>query len=142
MNSRLDSMQAGILLSKLKAFKEYEVDAVNKVAGWYTERLSDIVQTPYIPEGYLSVWAQYTIRLPDKPTRDNLQQHLKSKSIPTMIYYPKGMHRQTAFAARSLSDDLFPNTNKAAETVLSLPIHPYLTEEDVDMICSEIKAYL
>jgi len=142
MNSRLDPMQAGVLLPKLKAFKEYEIEAVNKAAGWYTERLSDIVQTPCIPDGYLSVWAQYTIRLPDKPTRDGLQQHLKSKGVPTMIYYPKGMHRQTAFAARGLSDDRFPNTNKAAETVLSLPMHPYLTQEDVDMICSEIKAYL
>jgi dTDP-4-amino-4,6-dideoxygalactose transaminase len=142
MNSRLDPMQAGILLSKFHAFKTYEIDDVNKVAGWYTERLKDLVETPYIPEGYRSVWAQYTILLPDNETRNKLQQHLKDKNIPTMVYYPKGMHRQTAFADRKLKDEDFPNTNAAAERVLSLPMHPYLSEDDVGMICKEIRAFL
>jgi len=142
MNSRLDPLQAGILLPKFHAFKSYEIDDVNKAAGWYTERLKDLVQTPYIPEGYKSVWAQYTILLPDNETRNKLQQHLKDKNIPTMIYYPKGMHRQTAFAQRNLNDDDYPNTNMAAERVLALPMHPYLSEEDVNMICDEIKSFL
>jgi len=142
MNSRLDSIQAGILLAKLHAYRSYEIDDVNKVAGWYTERLKDLVQTPYIPEGYKSAWAQYTILLPDNETRNKLQQHLKDKNIPTMIYYPKGMHRQTAFADRNLNDDDYPNANKAAECVISLPIGPYLSEDDVDMICGEIRRAL
>jgi len=142
MNSRLDPIQAGILLSKFQAFKSYEIDDVNKVAGWYTDKLKDIVQTPYIPEGYKSVWAQYTILLPDNDMRNKLQQHLKEKNIPTMVYYPKGLHRQTAFKHKNLIDDDFPNTNKAAERVLSLPMHPYLSEEDVDIICDAISGFL
>ena len=142
MNSRLDPMQAGILLPKFHAFKSYEIDDVNKAAGWYTERLKDLVKTPYIPEGYKSVWAQYTILISDNDTRNRLQQHLKDKNIPTMIYYPKGMHRQTAFVDRELNDEDYPNTNTAAERVLSLPMHPYLSEADVDMICDEIRSFL
>jgi dTDP-4-amino-4,6-dideoxygalactose transaminase len=130
MNSRLDPLQAGILLPKLHAFRSYEIDAVNRAAGWYTERLKGVVQTPIIPQGYRSCWAQYTIMLPDNNTRNRLQQHLKNNGIPTMIYYPKGLHRQTAFAGRNLPDSDYPNTNAAAGRVLSLPMHPYLTEDE------------
>jgi dTDP-4-amino-4,6-dideoxygalactose transaminase len=142
MNSRLDPIQAGVLLAKLKAFEEYELAAVNKAADWYTERLKEIVQTPFIPEGYYSSWAQYTVLLPDNETRNKLQKHLKERGIPSMIYYPKGLHRQTAFAHRNFNDGDFPNTNAASERALSLPIHPYLGEEDAERVVKEIRDFL
>ncbi|MEG1186179.1 MAG: DegT/DnrJ/EryC1/StrS family aminotransferase, partial [Eubacterium sp.] len=98
MNSRLDTIQAAILQVKLKAFIDYELDAVNQVARWYNEALKDTaIKTPQIPEGYLSSWAQYSILLPEGTDRDQLQEALKAQGIPTMVYYPKPMHKQTAF---------------------------------------------
>lgn len=137
-NSRLDTLQAAILLPKFRAFAEYELEDVNKVAGWYTERLKDRVVTPYIPEGYYSSWAQYTIRLKNKEDRDALQAKLKESGIPSMIYYPRGMHQQQVFKYMNLSEELYPNVVEATKTVLSLPMHPYLDEETVDEICKVI----
>ena len=137
-NSRLDTLQAAILLPKFRAFAEYELKDVNKVAGWYTERLKDKVATPFIPEGYYSSWAQYTIRLRNKEERDTLQAKLKEAGIPSMIYYPRGMHQQQVFKYMNLSEELYPNAVEATKTVLSLPMHPYLDEETVDEICSVI----
>ena len=96
-NSRLDTIQAAILQVKLKAFREYELDAVNKVAETYTELLKDVVKTPIVPDGIYSSWAQYTIRLESQEERDALQTYLKGRDIPTMVYYPKPMHEQKAF---------------------------------------------
>lgn len=138
-NSRLDTLQAAILLPKFKAFKEYELAAVNKAAEMYTERLRGKVDTPYIPEGYISSWAQYTVRFDSKEERDAAQAKLKDNGIPSMIYYPRGMHQQQVFKDMKLDADLFPNTTKATQTVLSLPMHPYLTEEDIDNITSKIQ---
>lgn len=138
MNSRLDTMQAAILLPKFKAFAEYELEAVNKVAGWYTERLKDKFVTPYTPEGYYSSWAQYTLLLESTVQRNELQARLKANDIPSMIYYPRGLHQQEAYKAMNLSDDLYPNTIRATETVLSLPMHPYLDEETVEYITNVI----
>ncbi len=137
-NSRLDTIQAAILLPKLKAFDEHEVEDVNKVAKWYAERLQKDVVVPVIPEGYVSSWAQYTIRLENRIQRDALQKKLKDAGIPSMIYYPRGMHQQQVFKYMELRDEAFPNTVKAADTVLSLPMHPYLDEDTVDFICKEI----
>lgn len=137
-NSRLDTLQAAILLPKLKAFTGYELKDVNTVAGWYTERLKDKVVTPYIPDGYYSSWAQYTIRLNNKEERDTLQAKLKNVGIPSMIYYPRGMHQQQVFKYMNLSEELYPNTVEATKTVLSLPMHPYLDEATVDEICKVI----
>lgn len=141
-NSRLDTLQAAILIPKLKAFDDYELKAVNRVAEWYTNRLKDVTVTPYIPEGYVSSWAQYTIRLQSKETRDSLQRLLKNEGIPSMIYYPRGMHQQRAFQKMNPSSELFPNTAIATQTVLSLPMHPYLDEETVDTICKVIMNFL
>lgn len=134
-NSRLDTIQAAILLPKFKAFVEYELENVNKVANWYTERLKKFVVTPYVPEGYYSSWAQYTIKLKNREERDTIQKKLKNSGIPSMIYYPRGMHQQEAFKSMNLSGELFPNVTVATNTVLSLPMHPYLDEDTVDMIC-------
>ena len=141
MNSRLDTLQAAILLPKFKAFIEYELDSVNRVAAWYTERLKGRFITPTVPEGYHSSWAQYTILIDNKEERDELQRHLKKHEIPTMIYYPRGLHEQEAYKGMNLSDDLFPNTAEATQRVLSLPMHPYLTEKDVSYICDIISDF-
>ena len=99
LNSRLDTVQAAILEVKLKAFKDYEVDDVNKAAKMYMDKLSDTGLTlPIIPEGFTSSWAQFTVQLPDGINRAELQQSLKEYEIPSMVYYMKPMHIQGAFA--------------------------------------------
>lgn len=135
MNSRLDTLQAAILLPKFKAFVEYEIDNVNCVAEWYTERLKGKFETPKVLSDFRSSWAQYTILLDNREERDRMQAHLKVMGIPTMIYYPRGLHQQEAYKWMSLSDEMYPNTVTATKRCLSLPMHPYLKEEDVDMIC-------
>ena len=142
MNSRLDSLQAAILLVKLKAFKDSELVDVNLVAERYTERLKDVVKTPEIPKGFYSSWAQYTIQVPNKEARAKLQEALKANDIPTAIYYPIPMHRQTAFNYLDPKQNQCPVADRLADTVLSLPIHPYLTEEDQDLICQIIHSTL
>ncbi len=142
MNSRLDSIQAGILLPKLAAFAEYEVADVNRAAAKYTELLKGIVATPVIPEGFLSSWAQYTIRLESKEQRDALQACLKGRSIPSMIYYPKQMHNQEAFSGENDYCVDYSVTNRLCDTVLSLPIHPYISDDDVNEVASVIKEFL
>lgn len=142
MNSRLDSIQAGILLPKLAAFAEYEVTDVNSAAAKYTELLEGAVATPVIPDGFLSSWAQYTIKLESRERRDALQAFLKEKSIPSMIYYPKQMHNQEAFGDENKYRIDYSVTNKLCDTVLSLPIHPYISDEDVEEVVSVIKEFL
>lgn len=145
MNSRLDSIQAAILQVKLKAFRDYELEAVNKAATQYTELLKDVVKTPVIPDGFVSSWAQYTIQLPTKEERDALQIALKTHDIPSMVYYPKPMHVQTAFIKRCQSEFFFPHSIRLSERVLSLPIYPYLTKGDISnlahIILQEIAKY-
>lgn len=142
LNSRLDSIQAAILLVKLKAFKEHELVDVNKVAERYTEKLKGVVKTPEVPQGFYSSWAQYTIQVANKEVRSKLQEALKAKDIPTAIYYPIPMHRQTAFSYLDPKMNQCPVTDRLADTVLSLPIHPYLSEEDQDLICHTILSQL
>ena len=142
MNSRLDSIQAAVLLVKLKAFKEYELVDINKVAARYTEKLKDVVKTPVVPEGYYSSWAQYTIQLESKETRNGLQEAMNAKGIPTAIYYPIPMHRQTAFNHLDVNDNLCPVSDRLADTVISLPIHPYLSEEEQEKVCESVMEFL
>lgn len=142
MNSRLDTVQAAILQVKLKAFADYELAAVNKAAARYTELLKDVpaIKTPVIPEGFYSSWAQYTIQLPDRQTRDRLQQTLKAQGIPTMVYYPTPMHAQSAFYDLGYPDEVCPVASRLGQTVLSLPMHPYLKDEDIQTVINAIKA--
>ncbi len=140
MNSRLDTLQAAILLPKFKSFVDYELDAVNRVAKWYDERLKYKFVIPTIPEGYLSSWAQYTILLGNRRERDAMQKYLKEKGIPSMVYYPRGLHQQAAYAWMKLADDLYPNAIEATNRVLSLPMHPYMKEETVDEITKALLA--
>ena len=142
MNSRMDSIQAAVLLVKLKAFAEHELVDINKVSARYTEKLKDIVKTPIVPEGFYSSWAQYTLQVENKEVRNGLQAALKALDIPTAIYYPIPMHRQTAFNYLNINDNICPVSDQLADTVISLPIHPYLTEKDQDMICEAVRNYL
>ena len=145
LNSRLDTIQAAILSIKLKAFEQYELVDVNKAAEEYTKGLSQLkgkVKTPVIPENFYSSWAQYTIQLEDRSTRDKLQSELKAAGIPSMVYYPKPMHRQEAFVDYEYDDADFPNTIKLCDTVLSLPMHPYLKDEDIEAVVDMIKAVI
>lgn len=136
LNSRLDTIQAAILQVKLKAFKDYELDAVNVAADRYTTLLRDIVATPVVPDGFRSSWAQFTIKLNDSAERDMLQASLKAIGIPAMIYYRTPMHMQTAFAG--LDNRLCPAATSLCSRVLSLPMHPYLTEKDAETISTAI----
>lgn len=142
MNSRLDTVQAAILLVKFKAFRDYELQDVNTAAAFYTEELADVagLGTPSVPEGFSSSWAQYTIRLSDKSARDGLQASLKANGIPSMVYYPTPMSAQTAFAALPRRD--CASASKLCDTVLSLPISPYITREEQRDVADAIKEYV
>ncbi|MCH5303921.1 MAG: DegT/DnrJ/EryC1/StrS family aminotransferase [Ruminococcus sp.] len=143
MNSRLDTIQAAILLPKFNAFKEYEVDAVNKVADKYNELLADSgLVSPYIPDGYVSSWAQYTLQLPDGIDREKLIERLKENGIPSMVYYAKPMHLQGAFEGTRSAAAECPVTEKLCKTVLSLPMHPYLEENEIVEVCKTIMEFV
>jgi dTDP-4-amino-4,6-dideoxygalactose transaminase len=139
LNSRLDTIQAAILQVKFQAFVDYELDKVNQMADAYTEKLKDIVKTPAIPDGYYSSWAQYTIQLENKEQRDTIQEKLRGQGITTMIYYPKPMHRQSAFTDRICSVGDLAVTEKICDRVLSLPMHPYLEDNCIAAICEGLE---
>lgn len=138
VNSRLDTLQAAILKVKFNAFKEYELEKINEAANIYTSKLKGIVKTPIVPEGYYSSWAQYTITLKNKEQRDGLQAYLKDKGIPSMIYYPKPMHEQTAYKELSYKKGSSPVAEMLSDCVLSLPIHPYISESDIKIVFEAI----
>ncbi len=142
MNSRLDTLQAAILLPKFEAFKKHELDAVNQVAEWYNEQLADTeLILPEIAEGFVSSWAQYTVQLPENVDHAKLQDKLKTEDIPTMIYYRKPMHRQGAFAGTDSANADCPVTERLCRTVLSLPMHPYMTREMVGEVVAAFKQH-
>lgn len=141
MNSRLDTLQAAILLPKFRAFCEYELDAVNKVAERYNEQLDKVVTVPKILNGFYSSWAQYTIQVESKEVRETLQKELKERDIPTMVYYPKPMHAQKAFSGIKQYVEC-PVTEQLCDTVLALPMHPYMTEEQVAFVAKNIRRVL
>ena len=143
LNSRLDTLQAAILLIKLDALEKRELEDINTVAGLYAEKLKNTVVTPVVNDGYYSSWAQYTIQLKDKEQRRLLQRSLNNSGIPTMVYYPKGLHRLGAFAG--LPDYCgfgFPVTDRLCDTVLSLPMYPYMTEHEINEVAEGIRRCL
>lgn len=141
MNSRLDTIQAAILLEKFKAFDSYELRDINQVAAWYSERLVEVsgLVLPAVTDGYYSSWAQYTIQIPDGVDRDIIQTQLKEAGIPTMIYYVKPMHRQKAFSGTVSAEADCPVTEYLCSHVLCLPIHAYMTEDEVEKVSMELK---
>jgi dTDP-4-amino-4,6-dideoxygalactose transaminase len=141
VNSRMDTIQAAILKVKLKAFINHELKDVNRAYQLYNQKLDGIVEIPFIPAGFYSSVAQYTIKLKNKEQRDGLQAKLNEQGIPSMIYYVKPMHKQEAFSYIEFDDKDFEITNELCDTVLSLPMHPYLSEDDIDAVCNAIKEY-
>lgn len=139
MNSRLDTIQAAVLQVKLKAFQEYELADVDAIAAKYAEGLKDCVKVPKIPDGLGSGWAQYSILLKDEAERDAVQAYLKENDVPSMIYYPRGMHQQTAFAGCDLYGEEFQVTADVCRRVLALPLSPYLTEDDQQKVIRLIR---
>ncbi len=139
-NSRLDTIQAAILLPKFKAFVDYELADINKVADLYTSKLADTdLILPEIPFGFFSSWAQYTVQLAENIDRSKVQADLKAAGIPSMVYYAKPMHLQRAFAGTDSEKTECPVTEKLCRTVLSLPIDPYKTENDIDLVVKVLK---
>lgn len=142
MNSRLDTLQAAILLAKFPIFVERELEESNRLADFYTEKLEEFVKVPVVKNGYYSSWAQYTIQLGDECSRDGMQEYLKNEGIPTMVYYQKPMHKQKAFLGTDYMEEEFPITNKLCGKVLSLPFYPYLKEEEIKAVVGKIEKYL
>ncbi len=141
LNSRLDTMQAAVLKVKFEKFYE-EVRLVNKWAGLYTELLKDYVKCPTIMPEFYSSWAQYTILLDGFQQREHVQQELKKWEIPTMIYYAKGMHQQKALSRYLNPSEFYPVTENVCDRCLSLPMHPYLTEEDVTFVADKLRSLI
>jgi dTDP-4-amino-4,6-dideoxygalactose transaminase len=127
LTGRLDTMQAAILIEKLKIFED-EIAARNRVADRYARGLGNLVSVPRLASGCTSVWAQYTIRLPKGTDRDGFAAALKAQGIPTAIYYAKSMHRQTAYRDFPVADGGLPVSERLSEDVISLPMHAYLDE--------------
>lgn len=138
MNGRFDTLQAAVLLAKFPHFPD-EVKARERIGARYTELLEKCCETPKIQPGNTHVYAQYTIRVPD---REKVQEKLHEKGIPTAVYYPVCLHEQPVYKSLGYEKGSFPIAEKAANEVLSLPMHPWLTEEEQDHIVNAVKQIL
>jgi UDP-2-acetamido-2-deoxy-ribo-hexuluronate aminotransferase len=138
MNGRFDTLQAAVLLAKMPYFQE-EVEARGRVGGRYTELLRSACSAPEVMAGNTHVYAQYTVRIPN---RDTVASKLKERGIPTAVYYPKCLHEQPVFAGCGCKWGDFPEAEKASREVLSLPMHPFLTEPDQDRVVTALREAL
>ena len=138
LNSRLDTIQAAVLIEKLNILDD-ELVKRNHVADYYTKELKDIVETPVVPEGYGSSWAQFTLKLKSTEEREKLIKTLNDNGIPAMVYYPIPMHKSTAYAGAN-EGVVLPECEKLSKTVMSLPMHPYLTDDELKTICDVVKS--
>jgi dTDP-4-amino-4,6-dideoxygalactose transaminase len=136
LTGRLDTLQAAVLLEKLKIFPD-EIAARNAAAERYGNALGNVAGVPRVPDGQTSVWAQYTIRV-EAGRRDALAAALKADGIPTAIYYPKPLHRQTAYERCPYAEGGLPVSDRLAEEVISLPMHAYLDEPTQDRIIDAV----
>lgn len=135
MNSRLDTIQAAILLAKLKIFPD-EIAARRQLATAYSKRLKGIVETPSVPQGMESVWAQYSVTLDN---RDEIAARLKEANIATAIYYPLPMHLQTAYRAFGQGAGSLTVSEELSRRILSLPVHPYLSMDEIEFVGTTIE---
>jgi dTDP-4-amino-4,6-dideoxygalactose transaminase len=138
MNSRMDTIQAAVLLQKLTIFAD-EIAARNRVADRYAAGLGDVVATPKVIAGGLSVWAQYTIEVED---RDGLSAHLREHGVPSAVYYPIPIHRQGVYSGYPVAPGGLPVTEAKAARVISLPMHAYLTQDDQDQVIAAVLAFV
>ena len=141
MNARLDTVQAAVLIEKLRIFAE-EIEARQKIADRYSAALRDLVLVSELPDGLTSVWAQYTVRLPPGRDRDQVAAELKSLGVPTAVYYVKPLHRQTAYRDYPVAGNGLPVSERLSEEVLSLPMHPYLEKPVQDRIIAALTEVL
>ena len=142
INGRLDTLQAAILLAKFDIFPE-EIELRQQVARRYNERLADPAEqiiTPTIPSDCVSAWAQYSLMAKDGATREVLQSKMKQAAIPSAIYYPLPLHLQRAFSYLGYEEGDFPISEKCAQRIFSLPMHPYLEEQDQETITQVLLA--
>jgi dTDP-4-amino-4,6-dideoxygalactose transaminase len=137
MNGRLDTIQAAILIEKLAIFPD-EIEARERVAQRYADGLGIVTKVPFVPSGHRSTWAQYTLTL-EPGQRDNFASAMKERGVPTAIYYPKPLHRQTAYRNFPSEGNGLPVSDGLAERVISLPMHPYLDEKTQDRIISAVR---
>lgn len=137
LNSRLDTIQAAILLAKLDIF-EAEIDSRNRVAALYQQGLQEHVKTPSVMQGARSVWAQYTVR---HEQRDQLAAHLKTAGVPTAVYYPRPMHMQSAYKRFGAGAGTLPVSEVLSREVLSLPMHPYLHDDEVEQVSNIVRSF-
>lgn len=138
MNSRLDTIQAAVLLPKLKALAEYEVDNRQEVAKRYNEAFKEHFTTPFVQEDCMSVYAQYAILAKDTSTRDRVIAHLTQKGIPNMIYYPTPQHALPVFQNEPHYGETYKNADDYCARTLSLPMHPYLEAEEQQLIIDAV----
>lgn len=138
MNSRLDTLQAAILLPKLKALGDYEIDARQTVAGRYNTAFAGKLQTPFVADGCVSAWAQYAVLAKDTETRDRVIAHLKEKNIPNMVYYPTPQHALPVFKNEPAYGETFKNANDYCARTFSLPMHPYLEEAEQQTVIDAV----
>jgi dTDP-4-amino-4,6-dideoxygalactose transaminase len=141
LTGRLDTMQAAILIEKLKIFED-EIAARNQVAQRYARGLGNVVSVPHVASGCTSIWAQYTIRLPHGVDRDGFAAALQAQGIPTAIYYPKSMHQQTAYRDFPVAEGGLPVSEKLSDDVISLPMHAYLDEATQERIIKAVRGAL
>ncbi|MBU6456172.1 MAG: DegT/DnrJ/EryC1/StrS family aminotransferase [Bradyrhizobium sp.] len=141
LTGRLDTMQAAILIEKLKIFDD-EIAARNRAAERYARGLGNVVTVPHLAGNCSSVWAQYTIRLPGGCDREVFAAMLKAQGIPTAIYYVKSMHQQTAYRDYPVADGGLPVSEKLSGDVISLPMHAYLDEPTQDRIIGAVRGAL
>ena len=141
LTARLDTMQAAILIEKLKIFED-EIAARNKVADHYARGLRDVVAVPQVVAGCTSVWAQYTIRLPKGVNRDGFAAALRTRGVPTAVYYPKSMHQQTAYRDFPVADGGLPVCERLSADVISLPMHAYLDEPTQARVIEAVRSAL
>ena len=141
LTARLDTVQAAILIEKLKIFED-EIAARNEVAERYARGLGNIVTVPRLAAGCTSVWAQYTIRLPEGTDRDGFAAALKAQGIPTAIYYPKSMHQQTAYRDFPVADGGLLVSERLSEDVISLPMHAYLDAATQERVIQAVRGAL
>ena len=138
VNSRLDTIQAAVLLPKFRALVDYEIDARQKVAERYNAALGAHFTTPFVQTGCQSVYAQYAILAKDTETRDRVVAHLTEKKIPNMIYYPTPQHALPVFGSEPSYGERFDNANDYCARTLSLPMHPYLAQQEQQLIIDTV----
>ena len=138
LNSRLDTIQAVVLLNKLKIFED-EIEKRNYVASYYSESLHKILETPFIERQNISSWAQYSVLVKDKKTRDLVIDFLNKKQIPTAIYYKKIFSKLKIYENNKFDD--FKISQDISNRIFSIPMHPYLTRKQMDKIINNIKNY-